>query len=82
LLNFRIFRIKPTFCSFLNSANSDSDNALGIAAKSPERSEDLQRKARPAGNAQNIFIHPPNHFNHIIGYCCYNYRQKLADRQK
>jgi hypothetical protein len=31
------------------SARSDGRTALGIAAKSPQRSEDLKRKARPAG---------------------------------
>jgi hypothetical protein len=28
------------------------ERALGIAADSPERSEDLKRKARPAGERQ------------------------------
>ncbi|NNV53910.1 hypothetical protein GD597_00475 [Panacibacter sp. KCS-6] len=30
--------------------------ALGIAAESPQRSEDLQRKARPAGQRPNCFL--------------------------
>jgi hypothetical protein len=30
--------------------------ALGIAAESPQRSEDLQRKARPEGNAINLLL--------------------------
>jgi kynurenine formamidase len=34
------------------------DFALGIAAESPQRSEDLQRKARPAGARPNI----PRHY--------------------
>ncbi len=30
--------------------------ALGIAAENPQRSEDLQRKARPEGNAINLLL--------------------------
>lgn len=38
-----------------NKANRENDFALGIAAESPQRSEDLERKARPEPNANELW---------------------------
>jgi hypothetical protein len=48
-----------------NDFRSGRGSALGIEVKSPQRSEDLQRKARPVGKRPKIF-RKPYHFQIIF----------------